>query len=107
MYGLLWQLVFYGLVRVLSLKDSDRFLDHTVVNILNACWFMSPQMAHIKECVSVLVELGMRSKVSVKNMFPFLLISAHGRIPCNWVSKLGNCCTTCIDLGFYTYVTKR
>ncbi len=22
-----------------------------------------------------------------KNIFPFLLISAHGRIPCNWVSK--------------------
>ena len=21
------------------------------------------------------------------NMFPFLLISAHGRIPCNWMSK--------------------
>ena len=24
---------------------------------------------------------------SIKNMFPILLISAHGKIPCNWVSK--------------------
>ncbi len=33
-------------------------------------------------------------------MFPFLLISAHGRIPCNWASKYG--VHLAIHQGFFT-----